>query len=1342
MARHHGGIGVGRPSRSRGFYHRRAGEALPLQARPPARKRLQLRLAHVLLGMLVWSALALYALSPSSLPETPLFTRLARRGSDALDAVWPLCADVSTTVCEKLALSYCTEPEMEAMMRHACPESCGTCDEPLPSSNAFACVDRAECTTITVASCDAAPLVLWQQCPVACRICTRASLKLGAGGMRGALGRGGHGCVDRRADCAKRAEAGECMAADSQAIMALACAASCRTCDGQRTWGVGTGETTVRPPSLLLGGGGAQPERLSVTGCRDERKSCPELAEAGECLREVELMRAICAASCGACVQSMAERTVPFGRCTVITASAVGRGAAGSRLRVHNAPLAHGPTANTDDHHERKAALQEDRLAECADWAAAGECSRSAEVAQLCPCSCGDDLLPASATSTSINRPDTEEVNSCVDSHARCEGWALIGLCASIPVRDRCERSCGGCLIEDADQTADGDDEDGGTLPAMFEWIGSWCADAREEMQGGTDRRRPRFDSSSFPTIPSLAPLPLSAVRLTPGTEFYQAQALNVAYLLSLDPQRLLWSFYSTAGFTPIGEPYGGWESAAHVGWPDASAPTRTLRGHFVGHYLSAASLAYSATGDKALSARVRLLVIEIRRCQTALRSGFVAAWPEAVLDTLEKGSFSQVWAPWYTLHKLLAGLLDAHEHVLSHTNDVLFSPTIESREGSRSTDALEVAQRLTLHLARRVARLRNTLGEQWWQTTLDVEFGGIGEALVRLATASRAAANKTVAEEALGLARAFYKERFLGPLSRGADVLGGLHANTHLPLLTAAAQLAAEEARPSGIALESADEEIDDWEWTDALGGGAGGGRSPRALIAATVHAYCTLQLGYAYAGTGGSSENEHWPTAPASTGASLETLFVPEGLEDVGEANCAQLALRGECEGSAPYMLSHCAASCAARRRELLHAKMHEDHHHGFFHSQRRGTGLRVDGRGGVDATDSPGFHTQESCTQYNVLKVALELFTRSPDAALADAYERKQINGVIGVAHPVRAGEILYMTPMGAGVDKARSNWVGYGEPANAFWCCTGTGIESFATLGRSVFFTPRPATSTTKSTSLASRRREAKHPELWLSQFVPSTALWEEGGAFVQLKTALRRPDCAALVVSLKLTPLSARRHTSGRRVGRTQSDGASSAPTASVGACFSPTGCTLVVRIPSWADKSTSSLIISGGRDDGYAPLGSKSSRLQPGSFLRIRRIWGSEGDASITATFGLYAYSEPVNDWRPRYERAHTLLYGPYVLVGLTKTDERALDFAPSEVHQNVRVSVCAAAEEGDVSASWMKLRLFARTAGEETDARSRKGERNRGVTLLPLASIHDEQRYTAYFTLSATNDL
>ena len=198
-------------------------------------------------------------------------------------------------------------------------------------------------------------------------------------------------------------------------------------------------------------------------------------------------------------------------------------------------------------------------------------------------------------------------------------------------------------------------------------------------------------------------------------------------------------------------------------------------------------------------------------------------------------------------------------------------------------------------------------------QATLEVEFGGMAEAAYRLHVLSSAAGSETAAAEALRLARAFTKTAFIDPLSQGHDALAGRHANTHLPLLVSAAR---------GAEVEGQDE-----------------------MLSAPVHAYCLLQLGYSYAGSGGSSVNEHWPQRPASTGGATRSEMAPSDLEDL-VGGCAQMADDGECERSTPYMEAHCAAAFAARRL-------------------RRGEEEEVVGRAGSGVTvvpaDSDAYHTQ---------------------------------------------------------------------------------------------------------------------------------------------------------------------------------------------------------------------------------------------------------------------------------------------------------------------------------------------------------------------------------------------
>ena len=143
-------------------------------------------------------------------------------------------------------------------------------------------------------------------------------------------------------------------------------------------------------------------------------------------------------------------------------------------------------------------------------------------------------------------------------------------------------------------------------------------------------------------------PFELSQIRLLDGP-FKQAMLRDGQYLLSLDPDRLLHTFRLNAGLPSTTEPLGGWEQ-----------PTCEVRGHFVGHYLSGCALLFAATGDEKYRQRANLLAQELARCQQALgSSGYLSAYPESFIDRVE--SLQPVWAPYYTIHKIMAGLLDIH---------------------------------------------------------------------------------------------------------------------------------------------------------------------------------------------------------------------------------------------------------------------------------------------------------------------------------------------------------------------------------------------------------------------------------------------------------------------------------------------------------------------------------------------------------------------------------------------------------------------------------------------------------------------------------------------------------
>lgn len=154
--------------------------------------------------------------------------------------------------------------------------------------------------------------------------------------------------------------------------------------------------------------------------------------------------------------------------------------------------------------------------------------------------------------------------------------------------------------------------------------------------------------------IPPPSPAPkcsafdLRQVRLLDGP-FKRAMELDSKYLHALDSDRLLHMFRITASLPSSAEPLGGWEK-------------RELRGHTMGHYLSACALMYASTGDEKLKAKADTIVAELAKCQKALGNGYLSAFPEEGIKKVIYGTGN--WsAPWYTLHKIYAGLLDMYNH-------------------------------------------------------------------------------------------------------------------------------------------------------------------------------------------------------------------------------------------------------------------------------------------------------------------------------------------------------------------------------------------------------------------------------------------------------------------------------------------------------------------------------------------------------------------------------------------------------------------------------------------------------------------------------------------------------
>lgn len=313
-------------------------------------------------------------------------------------------------------------------------------------------------------------------------------------------------------------------------------------------------------------------------------------------------------------------------------------------------------------------------------------------------------------------------------------------------------------------------------------------------------------------------PFPLSAVRVSSGNAFADAFDLNNAYLRYLDIDRLLYQFRVQAGLPNPTVPYGGWESPSYQ-WG-------LLNGHFTGHLLSALAFAASATGAADLASKGERLVAELARCQAAIaaatpqHAGWLSAYGLDQLERLEAHNSTHVWAPYYTLHKIMAGLYDQHTQ-------------------QANLQSLRVLTQLADYLEARIASVISARGNAWWQQCLETEFGGMNEVAVSLYALTGKAEHKRLADY-------FSPDAFFAPLAGGGvDPLNGMHANQHLPIVVGAAR----GFEVSGNAT----------------------------LANVTTHFSCLLKARYEFS-TGGSNVNEHW-SSPGQLGDSIDTQFGASG-------------------------------------------------------------------------------------------------------------------------------------------------------------------------------------------------------------------------------------------------------------------------------------------------------------------------------------------------------------------------------------------------------------------------------------------------------------------------------
>jgi len=232
------------------------------------------------------------------------------------------------------------------------------------------------------------------------------------------------------------------------------------------------------------------------------------------------------------------------------------------------------------------------------------------------------------------------------------------------------------------------------------------------------------------------------SVKLFEG-EMLRREQENKKYLMSLENLYLLRSYRHEAGRFSDREH----DANALNGWEDLSCQ---LRGHFLGHWLSAAAFHYQETEDVELKAKAEAILMELEECQKDNGGEWACSIPEKYLYWIGQGR--NIWAPQYTIHKLFMGLVDVYRIM-------------------KVERALAIADKL----ADWFYRWSGSYSDEEFDDILDVETGGMLEIWADLLEITGDEKYKT-------LLTRYYRGRLFDPLLEGKDVLTNMHANTTIP--------------------------------------------------------------------------------------------------------------------------------------------------------------------------------------------------------------------------------------------------------------------------------------------------------------------------------------------------------------------------------------------------------------------------------------------------------------------------------------------------------------------------------------------------------------------------------
>ena len=250
-------------------------------------------------------------------------------------------------------------------------------------------------------------------------------------------------------------------------------------------------------------------------------------------------------------------------------------------------------------------------------------------------------------------------------------------------------------------------------------------------------------------------------IRLLEGTLYYEYQKRMLEYLAQTDDDQMLYNFRKACGLDTLGaKPMTGWD-----------ADDCKLKGHTTGHYLSGLALAWGAAGDEQFLKKINYMVEELSKCQQEFsrsgecRDGFLSAYSEEQFDLLEQFTrYPEIWAPYYTLDKIMSGLYDCYQL-------------------AQNEKAKEILSWMGDWVYDRLSRLPKETLDRMWSMYIAGEFGGMQGTMAKLYQI-------TGKDTHLKAARFFDNEKLFYPMEQNCDTLEDMHANQHIPQILGAMEM------------------------------------------------------------------------------------------------------------------------------------------------------------------------------------------------------------------------------------------------------------------------------------------------------------------------------------------------------------------------------------------------------------------------------------------------------------------------------------------------------------------------------------------------------------------------